>query len=179
MSRIGKAPVVLTGGAKASISGQTVVVEGPKGKLTHTVHERVAVSLEDNAIVLTRSGDEPFERSIHGTSRALIANLVKGVTTGFSISLELVGVGYRVEQKGTGLNLVLGFSHHCPIEAPAGITLKAESNTKLVITGTDKQAVGQIAADIRSLRPPEPYKGKGVLYTGEVVRRKQGKRTGK
>lgn len=179
MSRIGKNPVPLPSGVKASLSGSTLNVEGPKGKLSQEVHADVACAIVENEIVFTRPSDSPFHRSIHGTMRSIVNNMVKGVTEGFEVNLELVGVGYRVEQKGKDLNLILGYSHHVPIASPAGIELKADGQTKIKITGADKQAVGQVAAEIRKWRKPEPYKGKGILYAGEQVRRKQGKRTGK
>jgi len=179
MSRIGKNPVALPSGVKASLSGATLTVEGPKGKLTHDIHEDVECKIEENEIVFTRPSDDKFQRSIHGTMRSIANNMVVGVSEGFEINLELVGVGYRAEQKGKELNLILGYSHHVPVIPPAGIELKAEGQTKIKISGCDKQLVGQVAADIRKWRRPEPYKGKGILYAGEQVRRKQGKRTGK
>jgi large subunit ribosomal protein L6 len=179
MSRIGKNPVVIPAGVKANVEGQKLFVDGPKGKLEAEINPTIAVAVEENEIKFTRPDDEPFSRSIHGTSRSIAQNMVKGVTEGYTITLELIGVGYRAEQKGKDLNLVLGFSHHVYFPAPEGIQLKADSQTKIIITGIDKQIVGQTAADIRKYRRPEPYKGKGILYLGEQVRRKQGKRTGK
>lgn len=179
MSRIGRAPVVVPKDVKLSISGNTVTVEGPKGKLSQEIHEQLEVVQEGNEIIVNRPSDDKFVRSIHGTIRALIANMVTGVTDGFSKTLQIVGVGYRVEQQGKNLNLILGFSHPVVYKAPEGIELKAETQTKIVISGIDKQSVGQVAAEIRNYRRPEPYKGKGISYEGEVIRRKQGKRTGK
>ncbi len=179
MSRVGKTPLEIPAGVKVAISGQTLTVEGPKGKLTHEVHEQVSVKEENGYLVFERGNDLPFSRSIHGTSKAIARNMVVGVSEGYVKTLELVGVGYRAEQKGKDLNLVLGFSHPVSVIAPEGITLKVEAPTKISITGIDKQQVGQIAAEIRKYRRPEPYKGKGILYTGEQVRRKQGKKSGK
>lgn len=179
MSRIGRAPIVVPKDVKLNISGNTVTVEGPKGKLSQEIHEQLEVVQEGNEIIVNRPSDDKFVRSIHGTIRALIANMIIGVTDGFSKTLQIVGVGYRVEQQGKNLNLILGFSHPVVYKAPEGIDLKAETQTKIVISGIDKQSVGQVAAEIRNYRRPEPYKGKGISYEGEVIRRKQGKRTGK
>jgi large subunit ribosomal protein L6 len=179
MSRVGRAPIVIPASTKVAVSGQDITVEGPKGKLSYTVHENIAIEQNENEVVLTRSGDAPFERSIHGTSRANVQNMVTGVTEGFSKTLNIIGVGYRVEQKGKNLNMLLGFSHPVPVEAPEGITLKAEGTNKIVVSGIDKQQVGQIASEIRNWRRPEPYKGKGIHYEGEQILRKQGKKAGK
>lgn len=179
MSRIGRAPIVVPKDVKLNISGNTVTVEGPKGKLSQEIHEQLEVVQEGNEIIVNRPSDDKFVRSIHGTIRALIANMIIGVTDGFSKTLQIVGVGYRVEQQGKNLNLILGFSHPVVYKAPEGIDLKAETQTKIVISGIDKQSVGQVAAEIRNYRRPEPYKGKGISYEGEIIRRKQGKRTGK
>jgi large subunit ribosomal protein L6 len=179
MSRVGKAPVTIPAGVKVNLNGKALTIEGPKGKLSHDVHELVGVEVNESELVLVRSSDLKFDRSIHGTTRALVQNMVTGVVTGFSKTLEIVGVGYRVEQKGKDLNLLLGFSHPVVYVAPEGIELKAETQTKIVISGIDKQKVGQVAAEIRKYRRPEPYKGKGIKYEGEIIRRKQGKRTGK
>ncbi|MGL1903870.1 MAG: 50S ribosomal protein L6 [Fibrobacterales bacterium] len=179
MSRVGRAPIVIPDKVKATVSGQDIAVEGPKGKLSYTVHENIAIEQNENEVVLTRTGDAPFERSIHGTSRANVQNMVTGVTEGFSKTLNIVGVGYRVEQKGKNLNILLGFSHPVPVAAPEGITLKAEGTNKIVVSGIDKQQVGQIASEIRNWRRPEPYKGKGIHYEGEQILRKQGKKAGK
>ncbi len=179
MSRVGRAPIVISEGVKVSLAGQDITVEGPKGKLSYTVHEDVKIEQQENELVLTRSGDAPFERSIHGTSRANVQNMVTGVKEGFSKTLNIVGVGYRVEQKGKDLNMLLGYSHPVPVLAPEGITLKAEGTNKIVVSGVDKQQVGQIASEIRNWRKPEPYKGKGIHYDGEQILRKQGKKAGK
>lgn len=179
MSRIGKKPIVLPKGVKVAINGQNIQVEGPLGKLSTTVHEVIGVKMEGEEIVLSRPDDLKFSRAIHGTTRALVANMVEGVSKGYQKILEIVGVGYRVEQKGKDLNLVLGFSHPVLYKAPEGVTLTAEGQLKVVIKGIDKQKVGQAAAEIRKFRRPEPYKGKGIKYEGELVRRKQGKKTGK
>jgi large subunit ribosomal protein L6 len=154
-------------------------VEGPLGKLAADVHELIAIKLEGNELSFSRPNDQKFSRAIHGTTRAIVANMVEGVTKGFQKNLEIVGVGYRVEQKGKDLNLVLGFSHPVIYKAPEGITLTAVDPLKISIKGIDKQKVGQAAAEIRKYRRPEPYKGKGIKYEGEIVRRKQGKKTGK
>lgn len=179
MSRVGKNPIVIPKGVKVDIQGQTVTVEGPKGKLSHDVHEVLSIQLDGETMLVKRPNDQKFSRAIHGTTRAILANLVIGVSEGYRKELEIVGVGYRVEQKGKDLNLVLGFSHPVVYEAPEGITLKADGQLKIIIEGNDKQKVGQTAAEIRKYRRPEPYKGKGIRYAGEVVRRKQGKKTGK
>lgn len=179
MSRIGKNPVQIPAGVKVTISGQNVTAEGPKGKLNHVVHELLTVVQDGDTIVVSRSNDEKFSRSIHGTTTAIISNIITGVSEGYRKVLEIVGVGYRVEQKGPDLNLILGFSHPVIYSAPEGVTLKADGQLKIIIEGSDKQKVGQAAAEIRKWRRPEPYKGKGIRYQGEVVRRKQGKKTGK
>lgn len=179
MSRVGKKPIEIPKGVKVSLSGKTVNVEGPKGKLSHTIHDLLDVKQEGTALEISRPDDLKFSRAIHGTTRALVANLIKGVSEGYKKTLEIVGVGYRVEQKGKDLNLVLGYSHPVIYKAPDGVTLKADGLLKIVIEGVDKQKVGQAAAEIRKFRRPEPYKGKGIRYEGESVRRKQGKKTGK
>jgi large subunit ribosomal protein L6 len=179
MSRVGKAPIEIPAGVKVSVNGTNITVEGPKGKLSREISELISVELSDKEINFSRPNEEKFSKSIHGTTRALVQNMVTGVSAGFSKVLEIVGVGYRVEQKGADLNLLLGFSHPVLYKAPAGIELKAETQLKIVISGVDKQVVGQVAAEIRKYRSPEPYKGKGIKYAGEIIRRKQGKRTGK
>ena len=178
MSRIGKAIINIPAGVKVAVNGQNIKVEGPLGKLETDVHELIAIKLEGNQLSFSRPDDQKFSRAIHGTTRALVANMVEGVTKGFQKTLEIVGVGYRVEQKGKDLNLVLGFSHPVIFKAPEGVELKALDPLKISIKGIDKQAVGQFAAEVREKRP-EPYKGKGIKYEGEIVRRKQGKKTGK
>lgn len=179
MSRIGKQPVLVPAGVDVTIDGQNVSVKGPKGTLTLDVAEPIVVSRnDDGAIVVTRPDDERRSRSLHGLSRTLVANLVTGVTEGYTTKMEIFGVGYRVALKGANLEFALGYSHPVLIEAPEGITFAVETPTKFSITGIDKQKVGQIAAVIRRLRRPDPYKGKGVRYEGEQIRRKVGK-TGK
>ena len=179
MSRIGKAIINIPAGVKVTVNGQNIQVEGPLGKLATDVHELIAIKLEGNELSFSRPNDQKFSRAIHGTTRAIVANMVEGVTKGFQKNLEIVGVGYRVEQKGKDLNLVLGFSHPVIYKAPEGITLTAVDPLKISIKGIDKQKVGQAAAEIRKYRRPEPYKGKGIKYEGEIIRRKQGKKTGK
>jgi large subunit ribosomal protein L6 len=175
MSRIGKHPVVLPTGVTAKVEGNTVQVKGPKGELERTLHEDMKVSLNDNQIVVERPSDEANHKALHGLSRTLIANMVEGVTKGYRKELELIGVGYKADQRPYGLQLALGFSHPVKYEAPKGIKLSAPQPTSIVIEGANKEVVGQVAAEIRSIRPPEPYKGKGIKYVGEQVRRKAGK----
>ena len=175
MSRIGRLPVPIPSGVDVAISGQTVTVKGPKGTLSHTVAEPITVAQEDGTIAVARPDDERVSRSLHGLSRTLIANMVTGVTDGYSKTLEIVGTGYRVTAKGSDLEFALGFSHPVPVKAPEGITFRVEAPTRFVVEGIDKQKVGEVAANIRKLRKPDPYKGKGVRYQGEVIRRKAGK----
>jgi len=176
MSRIGRVPVPVPTGVDVTIDGPTVTVKGPKGSLTHTVAAPIAVTRDDNgALVVTRPNDERLSRSLHGLTRTLLANLVTGVTDGYVKKLEIVGTGYRVTSKGGSLEFALGFSHPVNVTPPAGISFTVESPTKLSVSGIDKQQVGEVAANIRKIRKPEPYKGKGVRYAGEVVRRKVGK----
>ena len=179
MSRIGKQPVPVPSGVDVTINGRNVSVKGPKGTLTLDVAEPISVDRDDDgAILVTRPDDERRSRSLHGLSRTLVANLVTGVTEGYTTKMEIFGVGYRVALKGKTLEFALGYSHPVVIEAPEGITFAVETPTKFSITGIDKQQVGQISANIRRLRRPDPYKGKGVRYEGEQIRRKVGK-TGK
>ena len=179
MSRIGKQPVPVPAGVDVTIDGQNLSVKGPKGTLELAVAEPITISrADDGAIVIARPDDERRSRSLHGLSRTLVANLVTGVTEGYTTKMEIFGVGYRVVLKGNTLEFALGFSHPVIIEAPEGITFAVETPTKFSITGIDKQQVGQISANIRRLRRPDPYKGKGVRYEGEQIRRKVGK-TGK
>ncbi|KQR96042.1 50S ribosomal protein L6 [Williamsia sp. Leaf354] len=178
MSRIGKNPVAIPAGVDVKIDGQAVSVKGPKGELSLTVAEPITIANEDGTIVVTRPNDERRNRSLHGLSRTLVANLVTGVTQGYTTKMEIFGVGYRVQLKGKDLEFALGYSHPVPIEAPEGITFAVESPTKFSVSGIDKQQVGQISANIRRLRRPDPYKGKGIRYEGEQIRRKVGK-TGK
>jgi len=179
MSRIGKRPIAIPAGVEVTLDGNDVRVKGPKGELSRRLHRDVIVRREDGEIVVERPSDQPEHRSLHGLSRTLVANMVEGVTTGFTKVLEIVGVGYRAETKPFGLTLALGYSHPIDYKAPEGITLRAVNPTTVEVSGTDKEVVGQVAAEIRSLRPPEPYKGKGVKYQGEVIRRKAGKAGGK
>jgi len=179
MSRIGKIPVTVPGGVDVSIDGQDVTVKGPKGSLALTISEPIAIAKnDDGTLSVTRPDDERRSRALHGLSRTLVANLITGVTQGYTTKMEIHGVGYRVALKGQDLEFSLGYSHPVPIEAPEGITFAVESPTKSSVSGIDKQKVGQISANIRRLRRPDPYKGKGVRYEGEQIRRKVGK-TGK
>ncbi len=175
MSRIGRMPIEVPAGVTVSIDGQDVLVKGPKGELSLTVAEPIQVALEENQIVVSRPNDERLAKSLHGLTRTLINNNVVGVTQGYEKKLEVVGTGYRVAAKGQSLELSLGFSHSVTVDPPAGITFAVEGNDKITVSGIDKQAVGETAANIRKLRKPEPYKGKGVRYAGEQVRRKAGK----
>ena len=176
MSRIGKRTIEVPKGVTVTLDGQTVSVKGPKGERSWTVAEEIEISQGDDGLNLTMREDNQRSRAMWGLSRTLVDNMVVGVTTGFEKSLDLVGVGYRAAMKGNALSLQLGFSHDVNIEPPAGVTFAVPKQTEIKISGADKQAVGQIAAVIRKLRPPEPYKGKGVRYTGEKVRRKEGKK---
>ena len=175
MSRIGKLPIDVPSGVNVTVDGSAVTVKGPKGELSLTVASPIEVKLEDGQILVSRPDDERESRSLHGLTRTLINNQIIGVTEGYSKGLEIVGTGYRVAQKGNGLEFALGFSHSITVDPPAGITFSVEGNTKVGVHGIDKQQVGEVAANIRKLRKPEPYKGKGVRYAGEVVRRKAGK----
>ena len=175
MSRIGKQPVQVPSGVEVTIDGRHVTVKGPKGTLEHTVAEPIAVSFDDGLISVTRPDDERKSRSLHGLTRTLIDNMVVGVTQGYSKAMEIVGTGYRVVAKGSNLEFSLGYSHTIVVSAPEGITFVVESPTKFSVNGINKQQVGEVAANIRKLRKPEPYKGKGVRYADENVRRKAGK----
>ena len=176
MSRIGRLPVPVPAGVDVTITGNDVTVKGPKGTLSRTIAQPLSVTRqEDGTILVTRPDDERESRSLHGLSRTLISNMVVGVTEGYSKQLEIVGTGYRVAQKGTGIELSLGFSHTVSVDAPEGIELKVDGNLKIIVSGISKEQVGEVAANIRKIRPPEPYKGKGVRYAGENVRRKVGK----
>ncbi len=175
MSRIGKKPVPLPQGVTAQIEGQRVTVKGPKGEIGRTVHPELAIALENNAIVVRRPSDESRHKALHGLTRTLIANMVDGVTRGFAKSLEIQGVGYKAEPRPFGVQLVVGFSHPVPYHAPQGIKISVDNNVVVKVEGVDKELVGQVAAELRAIRPPEPYKGKGIRYVGEQVRRKAGK----
>lgn len=175
MSRIGKLPIAIPGGVDVKVDGQQVTVKGSKGELKLVVAEPIRVAVEDGQILVSRPNDERESRALHGLTRTLIYNNVIGVTAGYAKSLEVVGTGYRVQQKGQGLELQLGFSHPVNFDAPEGIQLAVEGSTKITVSGISKQAVGEAAANIRKLKKPEPYKGKGIRYADEVVRRKAGK----
>jgi len=176
MSRIGKIPVPVPAGVDVTISGALVTVKGPKGTLEHVVPAPIEIARdEDGALVVTRPNDERESRALHGLTRTLLANVITGVTEGYEKKLEIVGTGYRVAAKGSDLEFALGFSHPVVVSAPEGITFAVESPTKFSVSGISKQQVGEVAANIRKIRKPEPYKGKGVRYTGENVRRKAGK----
>ena len=175
MSRIGKQPVALAG-ATVTIDGDVIKAKGPQGELSFKLHEQVSVAMQDGAIVVTPKNDSKLARSLWGMSRSMIANMVEGVTKGFERTLELVGVGYRAAMSGKDLELSLGYSHPIVYKAPAGVTFAVPKPTEIKISGKDKQELGQICSEIRKYRPPEPYKGKGVRYAGETVRRKEGKK---
>jgi large subunit ribosomal protein L6 len=178
MSRIGKAPITVPSGVDVTISGRTVTVKGPKGSLSRDIPGEIVVRKEESTILVERPNDERINRSLHGLSRTLVNNMVIGVTEGFTKELEIVGVGYRAEAQGENLRLALGFSHPVVVPAPAGISFEIPVQTRVIVKGIDKELVGQVAANIRSIRKPEPYKGKGVRYLNERILRKAGK-TGK
>jgi large subunit ribosomal protein L6 len=175
MSRIGRLPVTVPSGVDVTISGRDVTVKGPKGTLSLQVAAPIDVAQDNGVITVTRPSDEGEIRALHGLSRSLIANMVIGVTEGYRKTLEIVGVGYRVQAKGKDLEFALGYSHPVPVAAPEGISFRVETPTRFVVEGIDKQQVGEVAANIRKLRKPDPYKGKGVRYQGEQIRRKVGK----
>ena len=175
MSRIGNAPIDMPSGVDITVSGQTVVVKGPKGELTRTFADQITVTVEDRVISVARDGDDREARSLHGLSRALLANMVTGVSQGYEKQLQTVGVGYRAALQGKTLELQVGYSHPVLLEAPEGIEFEVPEQTRIIIRGIDKERVGQIAADVRAVRPPEPYKGKGIRYVDEQIRRKAGK----
>jgi len=175
LSRIGKMPISVPAGVNVGVSDRTVTVKGPKGELTLRCATPIEVKVVNGSVSVTRPDDEQRSKQLHGLTRTLIANMMRGVTAGFSKTLEIVGVGYRAQAQGRKLNVTVGFSHPVVIEPPAGIDIKVEGTNKIVISGADRQAVGQLAAQIRAIRPPEPYKGKGIRYEGEHVRRKAGK----
>ncbi|MCB9010444.1 MAG: 50S ribosomal protein L6 [Actinobacteria bacterium] len=176
MSRIGRAPIPVPSGVEVNITGQHISIKGPKGSLEHTVAQPIAVALEEGELRVTRPTDRGPHRALHGLTRSLVANMVEGVTDGFAKTLEIQGVGYRAALKGNTLELSVGYSHPVSMSPPDGITFEVPEPTAVVVRGIDKQAVGQAAAEIREVRPPEPYKGKGIRYAGENVRRKVGKR---
>jgi large subunit ribosomal protein L6 len=178
MSRIGKLPIPVPSGVDVAIEGQSITVKGPKGTLSHTVAEPITVAHEADTLTVNRPDDERESKSLHGLSRTLIANMVLGVTEGYVKPMEIVGTGYRVAAKGNDLEFALGYSHPVLVAAPDGISFRVETPTRFAVEGIDKQKVGEVAANIRKLRKPDPYKGKGVRYQGEVIRRKAGK-TGK
>jgi large subunit ribosomal protein L6 len=175
MSRIGKLPIPVPSGVEVNITGQDVTVKGPKGTLSHSIVEPITIAQEDGQLLVQRPDDERDSKARHGLTRTLVANMVIGVTDGYSKTLEIVGTGYRVQARGSDLEFALGFSHPVFVPAPEGITFTVEAPTRFVVAGIDKQKVGETAANIRKIRKPEPYKGKGVRYQGEVVRRKAGK----
>lgn len=177
MSRVGKKPIAVPSGVDFSVKDNVVTVKGPKGTLTKEFNKNITIKLEDGHITFERPNDEPFIRAIHGTTRALINNMVKGVSEGYRKTLTLVGVGYRAAAKGKGLEISLGYSHPVIIDEIPGITFTVEKNTTIHIDGIEKELVGQVAANIRAKRPPEPYKGKGVKYADEHIRRKEGKKS--
>lgn len=179
MSRIGKLPVPIPSGVKTELNGQKLKVTGPKGALERTFHPDVAIAIEDGHVVVTRSTDDPAHRALHGLTRALIQNMVVGVTAGYSKTLQIVGVGYRAAKQGNALQLSVGYSHPVVVEPPAGITFSVDGTQTIKVEGIDKELVGQVAADIRRWRQPEPYKGKGIKYEKETIRRKEGKAGGK
>ena len=179
MSRIGRLPITVPAGVAVTVDGNTVKVKGPKGELSHRLPSGITMSRDGDTLNVARETEETNHKSLHGLSRSLVANMVEGVTKGYVKQLEITGVGYKAEVKPYGLLLSLGFSHTIEYKAPAGIKLTAPQPTQVAIEGSDKALVGQVAAEIRNLRPPEPYKGKGIRYAGEVIRRKAGKAGGK
>jgi large subunit ribosomal protein L6 len=179
MSRIGKKPINIPSAVTVAVEGHVVRVKGPKGELERRVHDEMEISHEKGTLSVARPSDEPRHKALHGLTRTLLSNMVEGVTKGFQKQLEIVGVGYKAEKRPYGLQLALGYSHPIEYRAPKGITLNAPQPTSITIDGADKEVVGQVAAELRSLRPPEPYKGKGIKYVGEQIRRKAGKAGGK
>ena len=175
MSRIGRAPIAIPAGVDVVVDGSTVTVKGAKGTLTRTMNSNITITKDGDTITVTRPNDAKENRSLHGLTRTLIANMIEGVSNGFKKELEINGIGYRAEVKGNTLVMKIGYSHDVIMEAPEGITLELPSQTKIIVSGADKQKVGQFAAEIREKRPPEPYKGKGIRYADEYVRRKEGK----
>ncbi|MBU5343743.1 50S ribosomal protein L6 [Caldifermentibacillus hisashii] len=178
MSRIGKKPIEVPAGVTVTLNGNRVTVKGPKGELSREFNKDITITVEDNVVTVTRPSDSKEHRTVHGTTRAILANMVEGVSKGFEKSLELIGVGYRAQKQGNKLVLSVGYSHPVEITPENGLEIDVPSNTQIVVKGIDKEQVGALAANIRNVRPPEPYKGKGIRYVGEYVRRKEGK-TGK
>jgi large subunit ribosomal protein L6 len=178
MSRVGRKPIEIPAGVTVTLDNNHATVKGPKGELSRTFHADIEIKIEDNVINIARPSDAKEHRALHGTTRAVLANMIEGVSKGFERSLELIGVGYRAAKQGNKLVLSVGYSHPVEIEAEPGLEIEVPANTKIIIRGTDKERVGALAANIRDVRPPEPYKGKGIRYEGEFVRRKEGK-TGK
>jgi large subunit ribosomal protein L6 len=175
MSRIGKQPIVIPSAVQVKIEGQSIHIKGPKGELAREVHADMRLHLDDGRILVTRPSDAPFHRALHGLTRALLANMVSGVSDGFAKTLELQGVGYRAQQMGKNIQIAVGYSHPVDVTPPQGIEFEVEGNNRIHVRGIDRELVGQTAAEIRKIRPPEPYKGKGIRYEGEHVRRKAGK----
>lgn len=176
MSRIGRLPVEIPGSVKVDVKGSDILVKGPKGELRRTFSNSIGIAMENNQLIITRSSDDPAQRALHGTTRALLANMVNGVSKGFEVVLEVDGVGYRAEMEGKNLSLHVGYSHPVQIVPPVGITFETDAKTRQIkVLGFDKELIGQIAANIRNVRPPEPYHGKGIHYLGEHIRRKAGK----
>ena len=175
MSRIGRAPITVPAGVEVTINGSTVTAKGPKGTLTKTMHSNMAIAMEGNVITVTRPDDAKENRSLHGLTRTLIANMIEGVANGYKKELEINGIGYRAELKGKDLFMKIGYSHDILMTPPEGVTIEVPSPNKVIISGADKQVVGQFAAEVREKRPPEPYKGKGIKYVDEYIRRKEGK----
>ena len=179
MSRIGKLPITVPNGVTVTVDGNRVTVKGPKGELSRTLPQEMQLAQENGTVTVSRPSDEPNHRALHGLTRSLVANMVEGVTKGYSKTLEITGVGFKAEVRPYGLQFALGYSHPIEVRAPAGVTLTAPNPTTVIVEGADKEVVGRIAAEIRKLRKPEPYKGKGVKYQGEIIRRKAGKAGGK
>jgi large subunit ribosomal protein L6 len=175
MSRIGRLPVEIPSNVQVQIEGHLVRIKGPNGQLEREVHPEIGLQLDDGKLVVSRTSDQPYYRALHGLTRALLANMVTGVSTGFSKTLELIGVGYRAQQMGQAIQVAVGYSHPVDFKPPSGITFEVEGTSRIHVRGVDKELVGQTAAEIRGIRPPEPYKGKGIRYEGEHVRRKAGK----
>ena len=176
MSRIGRLPVDIPGGVQVELNGSNVRVKGPKGELQRVFSSQIGIKMENNQLLISRTSENPTERALHGTTRAVLANMVHGVSKGFEVVLEVEGVGYRAEMQGNNLSLFVGYSHPVIMEPPAGISFAADAKTRQIkVAGFDKEQVGQVAANVRSVRPPEPYHGKGIRYRGERVRRKAGK----